>query len=143
MYIFQYRRIVPHVHGAHSKAAFDGTPLQWFTQDSTLTGPDYVTNLFQYANDQVILNNLKFCFKNCTHYYARYVHVCFVCMYFHFQEPTTLFYHDHTLGLTASNVYSGLAGFFIIRDAELDRYIKFSICFYEVSGCSLYCQAKC
>lgn len=32
------------------------------------------------------------------------------------QPPTTLFYHDHALGLTRINVESGLAGFYLLRD---------------------------
>lgn len=32
------------------------------------------------------------------------------------QEATTLFYHDHALGMTRLNVYAGLAGFYLIRD---------------------------
>lgn len=32
------------------------------------------------------------------------------------QPATTLFYHDHALGITRLNVYMGLVGFFIIRD---------------------------
>lgn len=36
--------------------------------------------------------------------------------YVNMQEPTTLWYHDHALGLTRLNVYMGLAGFYIIRD---------------------------
>ncbi len=32
------------------------------------------------------------------------------------QLPTTLWYHDHTLGITRLNVYAGLAGFKIVRD---------------------------
>lgn len=31
-------------------------------------------------------------------------------------EATTLFYHDHTMGITRLNNYAGLGGFFIIRD---------------------------
>jgi spore coat protein A, manganese oxidase len=34
------------------------------------------------------------------------------------QEATTLWYHDHALGRTRLNVYSGLAGFYLIRDAR-------------------------
>lgn len=34
------------------------------------------------------------------------------------QRPTTLWYHDHALGITRLNVYSGLAGFYIIRDKD-------------------------
>ena len=32
------------------------------------------------------------------------------------QEPTTLWYHDHALGVTRLNVYMGLAGFYLLRD---------------------------
>lgn len=32
------------------------------------------------------------------------------------QDPTTLWYHDHALGVTRLNVVMGLAGFYIIRD---------------------------
>lgn len=34
------------------------------------------------------------------------------------QEPTTLWYHDHTLGITRTNVYAGLAGFYLLRDTN-------------------------
>ena len=32
------------------------------------------------------------------------------------QEATTLWFHDHTLGIVRLNVYAGLAGFYFIRD---------------------------
>jgi spore coat protein A len=34
------------------------------------------------------------------------------------QEAATLWYHDHALGVTRLNVYAGLAGFYILRDAN-------------------------
>jgi spore coat protein A, manganese oxidase len=34
------------------------------------------------------------------------------------QQSTTLFYHDHALGITRLNVYAGLAGLYILRDPE-------------------------
>jgi FtsP/CotA-like multicopper oxidase with cupredoxin domain len=34
------------------------------------------------------------------------------------QQPATIWYHDHALGITRLNVYMGLAGFYLIRDAE-------------------------
>lgn len=34
------------------------------------------------------------------------------------QRPTTLWYHDHAIGITRLNVYAGLAGFYLIRDHE-------------------------
>lgn len=33
------------------------------------------------------------------------------------QLPATLWYHDHALGITRLNVYLGLAGFYLLRDA--------------------------
>jgi FtsP/CotA-like multicopper oxidase with cupredoxin domain len=36
--------------------------------------------------------------------------------YVNSQQPATIWYHDHTLGITRLNVYMGLAGFYIIRD---------------------------
>lgn len=32
------------------------------------------------------------------------------------QPPTTLWYHDHAVGITRLNVYAGLAGFYLLRD---------------------------
>jgi spore coat protein A len=32
------------------------------------------------------------------------------------ERATTLWYHDHTLGITRLNIYAGLAGFYLIRD---------------------------
>jgi len=36
------------------------------------------------------------------------------------QEPATLWFHDHALGLTRINVYAGLAGFYLLRDDAED-----------------------
>jgi spore coat protein A, manganese oxidase len=38
-------------------------------------------------------------------------------------EATTIWYHDHALGITRLNVYAGLAGFYIVRDGNEDRLI--------------------
>lgn len=37
------------------------------------------------------------------------------------QPATTLWYHDHALGITRLNVYAGLAGFYLLRDKHEDR----------------------
>jgi FtsP/CotA-like multicopper oxidase with cupredoxin domain len=34
------------------------------------------------------------------------------------QEPTSMFYHDHALGMTRLNVFAGLAGFYVIQDPK-------------------------
>ena len=38
------------------------------------------------------------------------------------QSATTLWYHDHALGITRLNVYAGLAGFYLIRDDEEEAF---------------------
>jgi FtsP/CotA-like multicopper oxidase with cupredoxin domain len=38
-------------------------------------------------------------------------------------RPSTMWYHDHTLGMTRLNVYAGPAGFFIIRGGPGDEVI--------------------
>jgi spore coat protein A len=37
------------------------------------------------------------------------------------QPAATLWYHDHCIGITRLNIYAGLAGFYLIRDAEEDQ----------------------
>ncbi len=37
------------------------------------------------------------------------------------QEPATLWYHDHAMGINRLNIYAGLAGAYLIRDGVEDR----------------------
>lgn len=37
------------------------------------------------------------------------------------QRATTLWYHDHAIGITRLNVYAGLAAFYLLRDQAEDR----------------------
>lgn len=37
------------------------------------------------------------------------------------QDATALFYHDHTMGINRLNIYAGLQGMFLIRDAVEDE----------------------
>ena len=39
------------------------------------------------------------------------------------QEAALLWYHDHALGITRLNVYAGLAGLYVIRDANEDHLV--------------------
>lgn len=41
--------------------------------------------------------------------------------YTNHQFGGTLWYHDHTIGITMLNVYAGLSGFYLIRDSLEDR----------------------
>ena len=44
-----------------------------------------------------------------------------VYKYTNHQQGTTLWYHDHAVGITRLNVYAGLAGFYLIRDKMEER----------------------
>jgi spore coat protein A, manganese oxidase len=39
------------------------------------------------------------------------------CFYPSRQDAALLFYHDHTMGINRLNIYAGMQGFFIVRDA--------------------------
>ncbi|WP_444914914.1 multicopper oxidase family protein [Microbulbifer sp. TRSA007] len=40
------------------------------------------------------------------------------------QDAATIWYHDHTLGMTRLNVYAGLFGFYLVGDDNEDRLIQ-------------------
>jgi FtsP/CotA-like multicopper oxidase with cupredoxin domain len=78
-----------HLHGGEVAPGSDGGPDSWFTPDGK-TGPGYRT-LFNAGPGKAVY------------------------LYPNFQEPGTLFFHDHALGATRTNLYSGLAAFYFIR----------------------------
>jgi FtsP/CotA-like multicopper oxidase with cupredoxin domain len=84
--------ITTHLHGGQILSDYDGTPDQWFTPNG-IHGKEYRTVSTTDANAAL--------------YY-----------YHNAQDPTTLWYHDHALGLTRLNVFSGLAGYYLIRDFD-------------------------
>ncbi len=81
--------VVPHLHGGEVASESDGGPDAWFTPDNNQTGPAWGID----GTDD--------------HYY-----------YPNTQESATLWYHDHSLGVTRLNVYAGLAGFYFLRGQE-------------------------
>jgi spore coat protein A, manganese oxidase len=84
--------LVTHLHGGEVISDYDGGPEQWFTQGG-LQGPDYRSLAGAPAN-------------GATYEYPNE------------QQPATLWYHDHALGVTRINVMSGLAGFYLLRDVN-------------------------
>lgn len=82
--------IVTHLHGGEVQSTSDGHPEAWWTADGK-HGPTYNTTTSTEINSAVFV-------------------------YPNEQQPTTLWYHDHALGLTRLNVLSGLSGLYIIRN---------------------------
>jgi FtsP/CotA-like multicopper oxidase with cupredoxin domain len=83
---------VTHLHGAEVSSYYDGGPEQWFTPNG-IHGPAYGTN----PAAMVPPNAAQYIYPNS-------------------QEATTLWFHDHALGVTRLNVYGGLAAFYLLRD---------------------------
>lgn len=81
---------VVHLHGGEHMSASDGAPEGWFT-NTGLHGKGYSTTRPTAANSAV-------------YYYPNG------------EQATTLWFHDHALGITRTNVLAGLAAFYFIRD---------------------------
>ncbi|WP_204072321.1 multicopper oxidase family protein [Planotetraspora phitsanulokensis] len=86
--------VVPHLHGGFDSPQSDGHPEAWFTPDG-LHGPVYATVDGARPNEVVYA------------YTSR-------------QHATMLWYHDHAMAITRLNIYAGLAGLYLIRDAFED-----------------------
>jgi spore coat protein A len=82
--------LVPHLHGGEVRSTSDGYPTGWFTANGT-KGANYTTEAPTTGNATIYI-------------------------YPNAQQATTLWYHDHGMGMTRINVMSGLAGFYLLRD---------------------------
>jgi spore coat protein A len=99
--------LVTHVHGAHVDPHSDGYPEAWWLPVCNQTGGLATSGtLFDDATG-ANPGNLG---------YADY-------LYRQDQPATTLWYHDHSLGMTRSNVYAGPAGFWLVRGGAYDSVI--------------------
>jgi spore coat protein A, manganese oxidase len=94
--------IVTHVHGAHVSDHSDGNPDAWFLPAASNI-PDGWTHRGSAYASVTPTDEGKAVFE-----------------YTNDQRATSLWYHDHALGITRLNVYAGMAGFFMVRDAEED-----------------------
>ena len=91
--------IITHVHGAHVGPESDGYPEAWWLPNAVNIPMGYATKGTHYG--QFDLTNTQAGTA--------------VFQYPNTQPPTTLWYHDHTLGMTRANVYAGPAGFYLLR----------------------------
>jgi spore coat protein A len=101
--------IITHVHGAHVNGHSDGYPEAWFLPGAGNIPKGYARNGMLF-DDAVGRSNgdrglVDFAYRND-------------------QPATTLWYHDHSLGMTRLNVYAGPAGFWLIRGGKYDKVKK-------------------
>jgi spore coat protein A, manganese oxidase len=99
--------IVTHVHGAHTTEDSDGYPEAWYLPAGADGDVNYTTGTF---HDYFVAKyGLTWAPGTATFTYPND------------QRATTLWYHDHTLGMTRQNVYAGPAGFYLIRGGPDDE----------------------
>ncbi len=101
--------IVTHVHGAHTTDDSDGYTEAWYLPDANDIPGDYATVGTYYD-----------IFKAQSPIGGLWGPGNAVFQYPNDQRATTLWYHDHSLGMTRLNVYAGPAGFWIIRGGPHD-----------------------
>jgi spore coat protein A len=97
--------IVTHVHGAHVDPHSDGYPEAWWLPAANNIPAGYAMSGSLF-DDATGLNDG-------TLGYADY-------LYRNDQPAATIWYHDHSLGMTRLNVYAGPAGFWLIRGGKYD-----------------------
>jgi len=99
--------IVTHVHGAHTNEDSDGYAAAWYLPNALNIPAGYATTgtFFDYFN---------------TKYAHAWAPGTASFKYPNDQPATTLWYHDHTLGMTRVNVYAGPAGYWLIRGGPND-----------------------
>ena len=103
--------MITHVHGAHTTEDSDGYPEAWYLPAANNIGDaTYTVGTFH------------------DYFAGKYPGLDWGPGYVTFTYPndqraTTLWYHDHTLGMTRVNVYAGPAGFYLLRGGPDDMVL--------------------
>jgi bilirubin oxidase len=96
--------IVTHLHGAHVNPDSDGYPEAWYLPNANNIPAGYAKRGSHF--DQIPG--------------APNMPGAALYQYRNDQRATTLWFHDHSLGMTRANVQTGLMGFYLIRGGDDD-----------------------
>ena len=107
--------LVTHLHGGHSFDDSDGYPEAWYLPDADNIPRGYATvgtwyNFFRK--------------KSAARLPAPWARGTATFDYSNTQAAATLWFHDHTLGMTRTNIYAGLVGFYLLRGDATDDAIR-------------------
>jgi len=91
-------RIAVHLHGGFTPWISDGGPFTWFTPNGQV-GPSFLNNVID-----------KGALPGQANYY-----------YPNAQSARLMWYHDHAMGNTRINAYSGLASGYVLREYALEQ----------------------
>jgi spore coat protein A, manganese oxidase len=103
--------IVTHLHGGHSSEESDGYAEAWYLPAAKNIPPGYARTGSFYetfrSKSEALLDQA-------------WTPGSAVFEYENDQRAATMWYHDHSLGMTRSNVYAGPAGFYVLRGGPDD-----------------------
>jgi bilirubin oxidase len=103
--------IVTHVHGAHTSDESDGYASAWYVPAANNIPSGYASTGTWYAafkQEALAEHGVTWAPGTATFQYPND------------QAAATLWYHDHSLGMTRLNVYAGPAGFYLLRGGPSD-----------------------
>jgi spore coat protein A, manganese oxidase len=103
--------IVTHLHGGHNHEDSDGYPEAWYlpAANNIPTGFATVGSFYDQFKAEAL-----------ARYGATWAPGTATFQYQNDQLASTLWFHDHTLGMTRLNVYAGPAGFYLLRGGASD-----------------------
>jgi spore coat protein A len=103
--------IVTHLHGGHTSEESDGYPEAWYLPAARNIPAGYARSGSFYQQFRAEAQRLLG---------QAWTPGSAVFQYNNDQRAATMWYHDHTLGMTRSNVYAGPAGFYLLRGGPAD-----------------------
>ncbi len=102
---------VIHLHGGHNAQESDGYPEAWYLPAANNIPSGFASEGTWYEFFKTeFFNKRGVAWEPSTATFQ----------YENNQDAATLWYHDHTLGMTRLNVYAGPAGFYLIRGGDRD-----------------------
>jgi spore coat protein A len=103
--------LVTHLHGGHNHEESDGYPEAWYLPAAANIPAGYATvgSFYDEFNAEFL-----------ARYGATWAPGTATFQYENDQLASTLWFHDHTLGMTRLNVYAGPAGFYLLRGGTSD-----------------------
>jgi bilirubin oxidase len=105
---------VTHLHGGSTSQESDGYAEAWYLPAANNIPAGYATEGTWYDSFKTLFQNLQG---------VTWQPGSAVFQYENNQRATTMWYHDHTLGMTRLNVYAGPAGFYLLRGGPDDKVI--------------------
>jgi FtsP/CotA-like multicopper oxidase with cupredoxin domain len=104
--------IVTHLHGGHSTEESDGFAEAWYLPPAGNIPAGYASVGSHYD---------AFKAQFASKFGVTWAPGSATFRYDNDQDATTMWYHDHSLGMTRSNVYAGPAGFYLLRGGPRDE----------------------